>query len=129
MGECVSLKIEDWSKFAFKMRLSQAFRYWANHAGKPTGTRMDQNATSGLKGLSGSGLNGFKDPALAPLFIIMTGAVTFCTWFCCRSLFTCPDVDWQKHTETPQDYYMRKQYKFYNARNVDFDPQCQAPKY
>ena len=74
------------------------------------------------------GMSGFKNPALSPLFITMTGGMIFVAAFCIRSLTCNPDVTWN-NAETPQNQYAQKQFKVYNPRKIDFETQLQAPKY
>ena len=74
-------------------------------------------------------MSGFKNPALSPLFIVMTGGMIFVAAFCVRSLTTNPDVTWKKGVETPQNDYAYKQFKVYNPRKIDYATQHQAPKY
>jgi len=69
--------------------------------------------------LQGWGLGGFVDPAIAPLFWIMSGAVIFCVAYCGRSLTRNVDVSWQKE-QTPQNALNGKQFKFFNPRSTEF---------
>merc|ERR1711935_907446 len=75
-----------------KMKVGQVLQYWGNEVG----TRNRQNGR--IKGL---GMAGFKNPAIAPLFITMTGGMIFVIAYCVRSLTRNSDVSWQK-VETPQ---------------------------
>lgn len=73
-------------------------------------------------------MNGFKNPALAPLFITMTGGMIFVAAYCIRSLTGNVDVTWRKGVETPQDKWQGQQYKFMNPRGTDFS-QFKPPTY
>lgn len=74
------------------------------------------------------GIKGFKNPALAPLFITMTGGMIFVAAYCIRSLTGNIDVTWRKGVETPQDKWQGQQFKFMNPRGTDFS-QFKPPTY
>ena len=74
------------------------------------------------------GIQGFKNPALAPLFITMTGGMIFVAAYCIRSLTNNIDVTWKKGVETPQDNWQGKQFKMMNPRGTDFS-QFKPPTY
>merc|ERR1739844_292275 len=73
----VYLRILKKWKFTQKMRTGQALRYWADEVG----SRARNNGK-----MSSLGIKGFKNPALAPLFITMTGGMIFVAAYCIRSL-------------------------------------------
>ena len=90
------------------------------------------------KPLGGKGFGDFEThPGLMPLYVCLWGFTVFLVWFCSRSLFTSPEVDWAKGKmnpgQTPQDAYRYKQYRFnnnfINCDGVEADPktQCQSP--
>jgi len=100
------------------MKVGQVLQYWGNEVG----TRARQNAR--IKGL---GLAGFKNPAISPLFITMTGGMIFVCAYCIRSLTRNSDVSWKKE-ETPQNRIAGTQYKMLNPRGTDYS-QFEIPKY
>ena len=75
----------------------------------------------------GLGLAGFKNPAISPLFITMTGGMIFVCAYCIRSLTRNSDVRWKKE-ETPQNRIAGTQYKMLNPRGTDYS-QFEIPKY
>ena len=74
------------------------------------------------------GMAGFKNPALAPLFITMVGGMVFVAAYCIRSLTANIDVTWRKGVESPQSKHIGEQYKFMNPRGTDFS-QFKPPTY
>ena len=63
----------------------------------------------------GLGLAGFKNPAISPLFITMTGVMIFACAYCIRSLTRNSDASWQKE-ETPQNRTMGQQFNMLSIR-------------
>merc|ERR1711894_115234 len=133
-----------------KMKLAQLLRtakkvpksYSSKYYLENTNESMNQwNKGPGIGFPSPLGGKGFGDfethPGLMPLYVCLRGFTVFLVWFCSRSLFTSPEVDWAKGKmnpgQTPQDAYRYKQYRFnndfINCDGVEADPktQCQSP--
>merc|ERR1711978_100143 len=102
-----------------KMRVGEILQY----SGGGVGSRSAQNGR-----IKGFGLDGFKNPALSPLFVVMTGGMIFVTAYCIRSLTRNADVTWQKE-ETPQNALQGKQLKMFNPRGIEFDKLQKPPEY
>merc|ERR1712080_443052 len=120
MGVLIRIKVG--SEYSFKdkkMRLGQVLRYW----GDGVGSRTAQNLR-----IKGMGMDGFKNPALSPLFITMTGGIIFVIAFCTRSLTRNVDVTWQKE-QTPQNALQGKQFKMFNLRGIEYDKLEKPPQY
>ena len=62
-------------------------------------------------------LAGFKNPAISPLFITMTGVMIFACAYCIRSLTRNSDVSWQKE-ETPQNRTMGQQFNMLSRYSI-----------
>lgn len=86
--------------------------------------------------LGGKGFGDFEThPGLMPLYVCLWGFSIFLVWFCSRSLFTNPEVDWAKGKmepgQTPQDAYRYKQYRlnipYLNIECAESDPKTQCP--
>ena len=75
------------------------------------------------------GWEGFKNPALSPLFVVMTGGMIFVAAYCIRSLTRNADVSWTKE-QTPQNMWKGKQFKMFNPRGIDHTEQSEkVPEY
>jgi len=99
--------------------MGQVLRYWGDNVG----TRAQNNGK-----MRSLGMAGFKNPALAPLFITMVGGMVFVAAYCIRSLTANIDVTWRKGVESPQSKHIGEQYKFMNPRGTDFS-QFKPPTY
>ena len=73
-------------------------------------------------------MDGFKNPALSPLFVTMAGGMVFVVAYCVRSLTRNSDVTWNNE-ETPQNVLLGKQYKMLNPRGIEFDKIPRPPVY
>ena len=73
-------------------------------------------------------MEGFKNPALSPLFIVMTGGMAFVVAYCVRSLTRNGDVSWQKE-QTPQNALSGKQFKMFNPRGIEYEKLEKPPQY
>merc|ERR1712018_455744 len=127
------------------MRLTQLLRkvpssYSSSYFDKNTNKAMNQyNKGPGIgfpRPLGGKGFGDFEtNPGLMPLYVCLWGFSVFLVWFCSRSLFTNPEVDWAKGKmepgQTPQDAYRYKQYRlnipYLNIECAESDPKTQCP--
>ena len=58
---------------------------------------------------------------IAPLFLIMTGGISFITWYFVRLTTKSANVNWSKTTfDDCNDYYANKQVKKFNPKGLDY---------
>jgi len=70
-----------------------------------------------------------KNPSLIPLYGFMALGAALAALYTGRLALKNPDVSWSKGSDS-NEAYRNKQYKFYNARGVDWSTyECPAPDY